>query len=210
MSEVIALALAGKWAKINRLLRKGVSIDSVDADGFTALGRVAIDALARRVPHWHSEGDLDGVPVSYTVTDGVMVFRKRGKPAAMSFDQQLMFSKRLCREFHAYLEAVSMCSFLIHFGASLTHEDGDGVTTLARLQALGHPHVDEAIADQPRVLEKMARRARGEARRAAASAARDRRLKKLIAKRTAEARARTKKAKSSSTPRVKKPRAKTR
>ncbi len=167
---------------IEALLAAGADIDARDGDGLTALARVAKLALARRVAHWFSEGDIDGVPVSYTVTDGVMVFRQRNRPKKMSQPAQLTFTEKWCPEVFAYLTAVVTCRYLLMLGASMTVADSEGTTVRQHLDALAHPWIVESIAEQPKILAWRARHARGEARRAERAEASKRRLAKLAAK----------------------------
>ena len=146
---------------------QGAGIDEPDRNGDTAVVRLARRALAGRVAHWLSEGHIGNDPVSYTITDGVMVFRKRGRVVAMNEGSEDLFAQKWCPEHYAFLRDLYGISNLLANGASLTIKGKDKKTVRQHLDALKHPRIEQMIADYPKEQRKLARRISGLQRREA-------------------------------------------
>jgi hypothetical protein len=83
------------------------------ADGKTALHMAAEIAAKTRVEHWFSEGEINGVPASYTIEKGVLTYRKHGKPTPIKYSDEVVIASRWCEPHHRWLMALQMIEFLV-------------------------------------------------------------------------------------------------
>ena len=109
-----------------------------DQDGETPLSLAAKEALSLRVSRWFSEGHIGSTPVSYTIDNGVMTFRKNGRKRAIKIDSERNVAHRHCRQHYDYLGVVARCVSMCAT-ADLNLTTNEGVPIGQLLANLGRP-----------------------------------------------------------------------
>jgi cytohesin len=173
---------AKRSAAPKKTSKKAVKKKTTKAARTASLALLAGRALEKRVAQWLSEGHIGETPVSYTIEDGVMTFRRAGAPRPISPKNERLIARKFCPEHLSYLRLVSACVSLVAKGAPLDEKDEHGVSAAQHLASLEHPWIAEAAKARGVKLPKPRRAPPStEALRAAANGADLRVLKQQIA-----------------------------
>jgi len=132
-------------SEMQALLRSRPQLDEVTPDGDTALSLAAKRALSLRIRHWSSEGSVGDAPASYTIEDGVMTFRMKGRVRKISPRDERIMAVRLGKREHAqYMNALEVAVMLAK-KATLSLQSADGTPILQLLADLQRPELKREI-----------------------------------------------------------------
>ncbi len=156
-------AALGVGPTMQEVVRNRAELDTPTPQGDTALALAAKNTLSKRVEHWASEGMIGGAEASYTIEDGVMTFRMKGKPRKIAPKDERILARRLGNRDHGhYLNALDVVLSLAK-KATLALNSADGTPIVQLLADLQRPEVEKIIGKRgvslpaPRKVRKVKR-----------------------------------------------------
>ncbi len=117
--------------------------------GRTPLGEIVERLHAHRVASWAAEGSIDGVPVSFRITNGAFTYRRRGRRYRIKLATERRLAQGLCPEHVPFVDARRWALALLEAGADLEAVGPEGVPVRQRLLELGVPSLLEAAGLAP-------------------------------------------------------------
>ena len=131
---------------VPELIRARVDLDAPTLAGDNPLALAAKNSLAQRIRQWVSGGGIDRAAASYTIEDGVMTFRMKGRARKISPRDERIMALRLGARAHGpYLFAlVATIALAKKANLAVTTADGTPVTQL--LADLKRPDLAKVVS----------------------------------------------------------------